>query len=205
MATPPSLAGRRLRLALDAYVKLRVVPHLIAFCVRRVLLGPDRAYLDLSERAAGWAGVVGQHMRAAAHRGMGSRLGPNTVLSYGVVLERPPLSVGDMTMLGHYSNVQNAEIGRDCLIGDYVLVVDGTGQHASARLDVPLNAQGGIVRRVTIGDDTMIGGHAWIAADVGSHCIVGAGSVVTRPVPDYKIVAGVPARIIGDRRERADS
>ena len=36
-------------------------------------------------------------------------------------------------------------------------------------------------------------------ADVGRHCVVGAGSVVTRPVPDYAIVVGTPAKIVGWR------
>ena len=40
-------------------------------------------------------------------------------------------------------------------------------------------------------------------ANVGQHCVVGAGSVVTKPVEDYKIVAGNPAVVIGDRREKA--
>jgi serine acetyltransferase len=37
-------------------------------------------------------------------------------------------------------------------------------------------------------------------ADVGRHCVVGAGSVVAAPVPDYAIVVGVPARVVGRRR-----
>lgn len=203
MSPTASPFARWIKHALDTYVKLRIAPHLVAFRARRALVGYERAYLGLSERAAGWPGVLGHRMRAAAHRGMGSSVGAYAVLAYGVVLERPPLSVGEMTVLGHYTNVQNADIGRDCLIGDFVLVVDGTSQHESERLDIPLNAQDGTVQRVRIGEDTLIGGHAWIAADVGSHCIVGAGSVVTRPVPDYKIVAGIPARVIGDRRDRA--
>ena len=38
---------------------------------------------------------------------------------------------------------------------------------------------------------------------VGQHAIVGAGAVVTHDVPDYAVVAGVPARVIGDRRHPA--
>jgi serine acetyltransferase len=40
-----------------------------------------------------------------------------------------------------------------------------------------------------------------VLADVGSHCVIGAGSVVTKPVPDYAIAVGNPARVIKDRRE----
>ena len=108
-------------------------------------------------------------------------------------------------MLGHYANIQHASIGSDCLIGDHVLVVDGRRQHNIDRLDVPINAQGGVVQQVRIGDDCMIGGRSVIMADVGDHCVVGAGSVVTEPVAPYKIVVGNPARVVGDRRERRDT
>jgi acetyltransferase-like isoleucine patch superfamily enzyme len=41
-----------------------------------------------------------------------------------------------------------------------------------------------------------------ILADVGAHCVVAAGSVVTKPVEDYMIVGGNPAGPIADRRDR---
>ena len=40
-----------------------------------------------------------------------------------------------------------------------------------------------------------------IMADVGDHCVIGAGSVVTKPVPDYAIAVGSPAKVIRYRDE----
>ena len=57
--------------------------------------------------------------------------------------------------------------------------------------------------------DTYIGDRCFIATralilggvKIGNECIVGAGAVVTKDVPDYAIVAGSPARVIGDTRD----
>ncbi len=197
MATTRRPAAKR---AFDTLTALLVAPRALSYALRRRLVGRERAYLELSERASRWPGIRGERMRAALHRRIGTPIGDHAVLRFGCVLERPPLSIGPMTMLGHHTHVQHASIGANCLVSDHVLVMDGRRQHHFGRLDVPVNAQGGIVRQVRIGDDCFIGGGATILADVGDHCVVGAGAVVLEPVADYAIVAGNPARVIGDRR-----
>lgn len=59
-------------------------------------------------------------------------------------------------------------------------------------------------RGIVIGRDVWIGAQAGITDGVriGDHAIVAMGAVVTRDVPEWAIVAGVPAKIIGDRRDR---
>ena len=52
---------------------------------------------------------------------------------------------------------------------------------------------------IRIGAGTWIGAGAVIMADVGRDSIVGAGAVVTKPVPDRVMAAGVPARVLSSR------
>jgi acetyltransferase-like isoleucine patch superfamily enzyme len=59
----------------------------------------------------------------------------------------------------------------------------------------------------TIGGEVIIGDHAWLGAramvmpgvNLGEGCVVGAGAVVTKNIDPYTIVAGVPARKVGER------
>ena len=57
---------------------------------------------------------------------------------------------------------------------------------------------------ITIGEGVFIGAGAIILGGVRieNNCIVGAGAVVTKDVPQFSIVAGVPAKIIGDTRKQ---
>ena len=67
-----------------------------------------------------------------------------------------------------------------------------------ARLENQIGSTEGII----IGDDVWIGIGARIldGVTVGSGCVIGAGAVVIRDIPDYAIAAGVPAKVIGNRK-----
>ena len=69
--------------------------------------------------------------------------------------------------------------------------------------DRTIRAQPVRSRGIDIGKDVWIGARAGITDGVriGDHSIVGMGAVVTGDVPDWAVVAGVPARKIGDRRD----
>jgi acetyltransferase-like isoleucine patch superfamily enzyme len=89
----------------------------------------------------------------------------------------------------------------DVLLGSHVSITNGGAQHSIERLDIPIREQLGTWPRVTIGEDTWIGDRAVVMAHVGRHCVIGAGSVVTTPIPDYAIAVGVPARVVRFRHQ----
>ncbi len=68
----------------------------------------------------------------------------------------------------------------------------------------PIRAQPVRSRGIHIGADVWIGASVGVTDGVriGDHAVVGMGAVVTRDVPDWAVVAGVPAEVIGDRRRR---
>ena len=83
-----------------------------------------------------------------------------------------------------------------------VIILSAT--HGIDRLDMPMRVQPIPPRRpITIGNDVWIGARVIIlpGVTVGNHTVIGAGSVVTKDVPNYAIVGGNPARVIRDRRQ----
>ena len=152
-------------------------------------------------------------------------------LGAGVQIFQPDLvnlygcAIGAQTRIGAFVEIQkNATIGPRCKISSHTFVCEGVtiedevfvGHGVMFTNDVyprAVNEDGSqqteadwqviktlVKRRAAIGSNaTIIAG-----ITIGECALVGAGAVVTKDVPDYAIVAGVPARVIGDVRERAE-
>ena len=114
------------------------------------------------------------------------------------------LKVGDRSQLGQNAKIDPAvTIGKDVLMGPDVIIL--TTRHAFEDPDTPINQQGVLpIAPVTIGDDVWIGARVVIlpGVKIGRGAIIGAGSIVTKNVPQNTIVGGNPAKAIRKRGDR---
>ena len=92
-------------------------------------------------------------------------------------------------------------IGDDVMMAPNVTIV--TQNHEVSDLTIPMRLQTAPKKKVTIGNDVWIGTNVVImpGITVGNGVIIGAGAVVTKDVPDYAIVGGIPAKIIKFRKQ----
>lgn len=125
--------------------------------------------------------------------------GNNVFINFGTVFYYPEIRLGTNIDFSVYCTIHHCDFGDNVLIGERCCFLSGSRYHTFARADIPMTRQGGKMKRIHIGNDVWIGSNSVIMDDVGSGSVVGAGSVVTRKVEPYSIVAGNPARLIGKR------
>ncbi len=127
-------------------------------------------------------------------------IGRNSILS----CKNGDINIGDNTIITLNSYIQSAkrvDIGKNVGIGAYCFIIGG-GDHEMSRTDIPILAQGQIIKGITIEDNAMIGTGAKIkdGITIGRDAFIGAGAVVTESVPEFSIAVGVPARVIKKRK-----
>jgi acetyltransferase-like isoleucine patch superfamily enzyme len=113
------------------------------------------------------------------------------------------LTVGNNSNIGPYSYIGCSgyiEIGNNVMISPRVSIY--AENHVVERTDVTMKEQGVKREFVKIEDDCWIAANSVILAGVtiGRGSVIAAGSVVTKDVPPYSIVAGIPAKVIKKRK-----
>jgi acetyltransferase-like isoleucine patch superfamily enzyme len=154
---------------------IRPIPGFLGFTLRFLL------YKLLFARLGGYSfiykGVYFEHC-------YGIDAGKNLHVSAGAVLYgRGGLKIGDDVMIGHYATIYSS-------------------QHQWDRdPSLPMIHQGHRSAPVTIGDDVWIGAHVVVlpGVSIATGTVVAAGSVVNRDTTPYSIVAGAPAKQVGER------
>ncbi len=108
--------------------------------------------------------------------------------------------IGDHSGIGMNSCIGTVKIGRDVMIGEELIAI--SRNHEFSSREIPMRLQGFQQDLpITIEDDVWIGTRVILLPGIiiGKGAVVGAGSVVTKNVPSYAVVAGSPARLIKNR------
>lgn len=181
------------------FCRLLALPAYLYVLAQALFLDADKAFHGGSQAVAGIPGVLGEYVRREFYRLTLAGCSDDCCISYGTVLSKRGARIGYRVYIGTGCTIGLATIEDDVLIASNVDILSGAGQHRFEDPERPVREQGGEFTRVTIGADSWIGNRAVVMADVGSRCVVGAGSVVTKPIPDRSLAVGSPAKIVGTR------
>lgn len=129
--------------------------------------------------------------------------GDNSIGAYSVFQGTGVITFGKGSYCGEYcvfGSNSFIKLGKNVMIAAAVTIRDT--DHKYQDISKPMNQQGIYSEAVIVQDDVWIGHGATIlkGVHVGTGVIIAAGAVVTTNVPNYSIMGGVPARIIGSRK-----
>jgi len=132
-------------------------------------------------------------------------VGDEIILDADIYINKPNnISIGDGTFIGQgvtLNAIERISFGENCGIaaGSYFM----TWNHVIDDRTVELRATGKEATPITVGDGAWVGYDAVVlpGVDIGTGAVVAAGAVVTDDVPDWTVVAGVPASPIAVRTD----
>jgi maltose O-acetyltransferase len=127
---------------------------------------------------------------ALTHCGKGINIG----FACGV---SPHVEIGDYSSFGNRCVVQGGvRIGSDVMMGPDVKIY--TRNHNMQDIARPMRLQGSSFNPVSIGDDVWIACNVVIlpGVTIGSHAVIGAGTIVTHDVPEYAVMVGNPGKVV---------
>jgi acetyltransferase-like isoleucine patch superfamily enzyme len=197
---------------LKAVKLIRHLPLMLRIGTATIWSAFVRVYIRAFWRKKGVSIESSVHLVYSSHQlmdlGSGTHVGLFSVLfalATPDCMEALLLKVGERTYIGDHVNIRAAGglivIGNDCLIANAVTIVSS---NHGIRPDARILEQPWTRGDVSIGDDVWIGAGATVlpGSQIGRGAIVGAGAVVRGKIDPYEIVAGIPAREIGSRKNR---
>lgn len=190
-----------LKRILHALATVAVLPALASFYIRRAVMGADRALEGSTQALALVPGLTGVYLRRAFLCRTLAYCDRSASVHFGTIFSQAGARLDANVYVGPHCHLGLVHLGRDVLLASGVHVPSGADTHGTERTDVPIRDQDGRRTLVHVGEGTWVGSAAIVLADVGRHSIIGAGSVVTKPIPDFVVAAGVPAKVIKERQQ----
>ncbi len=130
-----------------------------------------------------------------------SHLGKDVMILFGSVIQDREVSIGNNVTIGNYTMISGAHIWNDVLIWPYCIFMAGWKSHSYERRDIPMRLQhtSSLSKQITIWSDARFWTYSVIMSSVQKWSIIGAWSVVTKEIGEYKIAAWNPCRALKER------
>lgn len=184
---------------LHGLATMAVLPALMSYALKRLVLGPDRALEGSTQALAMVPGLPGVYLRRAFLTWTIAHCDRSASVHFGTIFSQSGARLDANVYVGPNCHLGLVHVERDALLASGVHVPSGSETHGTGDVDRPIREQEGRRRLVRIGEGAWVGSAAIVMADVGRHSVIGAGSVVTKPIPDFSVAAGVPAKVIQSR------
>jgi virginiamycin A acetyltransferase len=157
--------------------------------------GNDAVFASSAQLISLIPGKIGQYIRAAFYKMTLTECHCDLMVGFGSFFAQPTVRAGRGVGMGSFTIIGSSVLGDGVLISSRVSVLSGKYQHGGF-LPGATPPGGGRFEAITIGAGSWIGEGAIVMASVGQHCMVSAGSVVTKPAPDRVLAVGNPARFL---------
>ena len=176
-----------------------VTPFLLSYWCRSGIFGCDRALEGSSQVLSLIPGLTGQYMRRAFLMRVLASCHKTVCVEFGTLFSQCGTVLDENVYVGPRCHLGLVHIQKDALIGPAVHIPSGGQTHGTDEPAKPIREQSHKRTLVRIGAGAWIGSAAVVMADVGKNTVVGAGAVVTKPLPDNVVATGVPAKVIRQR------
>ena len=194
-----SQARSALKDVLFLLASVAVLPALASFYIRAAFIGRDRALEGSGQTLSVVPGVLGQFIRRAFYARVLSSFHRSVTIEFGALISKVDARLDENVYIGPFSLIGLVHLERDVLVGPGVHIPSGSETHGMDEIGIPIREQEGTRRCVVIGAGAWLGSNAVVMDDVGRNSVVGAGAVVTKPVPDDVVAGGVPAQVLHER------
>ncbi len=185
-----------------ALCALVMFPFTLMYLMLSIVVNKDSLLSSFSQLLSLIPGKLGCYLRSGFYRFVMTSCAPNVLIGFATLFSQQDTEIDEGVYIGPQCNIGKCAIGKNTLLGSGVHIMSGKGQHNFSDPDTPLREQGGTFTQVEIGEDSWLGNGALVMANVGKKCVVAAGSVVISDVPDYAIVGGNPAKVLGSRKPK---
>jgi len=178
---------------------LLILPCLVSYWIRSCLLGRDRALEGSTQALSLIPGVIGCYLRGAFLHYALDYCQADVTVQFGTIFSKAAARIESGAYIGPRCHIGTAHIGRDVLIGAGTHIPSGADTHGTNDTTKSFKDQQGNLTVVRIGEGSWIGSNCVVMADIGTRCVIGAGAVVTKPIPNDCTAVGVPAKVIASK------